>query len=274
MVKKIILLIFCASTLFAQEHVERQFNFAEKLFEAGDYYDAVTEYKRALFFDESGKYDYVANYKIAMSFKYGARFDNAIHYFDKSIKNAENDKDRFRSITQKARCNILRKTPQKAIEILQNTSIKFGKAYRKQIDYWMGWSYIFEDNWETADSVFSNYSEFNELSKLCKKITNDKYSVSFAKVISYILPGAGQFYTGHYLSGILSLGWNALWGYYSVKAFTSERVFDGIVISNLLWFRFYRGNIQNAAKFAEIENARIYNQGLDYLQKNYRGLKP
>ena len=100
------------------------------------------------------------------------------------------------------------------------------------------------------------------------------YSVSFAKTISYIIPGAGQIYTGEYISGLLSLGWNILWGYLTIKSFIDERIFDGIVIANFLWLRFYRGNLQNAEKFAKEKNLIISNKAMNYLQFEFKGLKP
>ena len=100
------------------------------------------------------------------------------------------------------------------------------------------------------------------------------YSVNFAKIFSMIIPGAGQFYTGEYLSGFLSLGWNVLWGYLTIKSFIDDRVFDGIMIGSFLWFRFYNGNIYNAKKFAKEKNLIISNKALFYLQNGYEGEKP
>ena len=109
---------------------------------------------------------------------------------------------------------------------------------------------------------------------MADNIDEELYSVSFAKTISYIIPGAGQIYTGEYISGLLSLGWNVLWGYLTIRSFIDERIFDGIVIANFLWLRFYRGNFQNAEKFAEEKNLIISNKGLEYLQYEYSGRKP
>ena len=92
--------------------------------------------------------------------------------------------------------------------------------------------------------------------------------------MSVFLPGSGQFYTGNYLSGLLSLGWCALWGYVSVNAFVEQRVFDGLAVANFLWFRFYRGNLENAEKFAVEKNIQISNESLKFLQNNYKGEKP
>jgi hypothetical protein len=46
------------------------------------------------------------------------------------------------------------------------------------------------------------------------------------------------------------------------------------MIVNFLDFRFYRGNIQNAERFAVEANQNISNWMLNYLQFNYQGPKP
>jgi hypothetical protein len=143
-----------------------------------------------------------------------------------------------------------------------------------EINYWRGWAYIFNDQWDKAGEEFAKISESHELKILAEQTHNEKYSETFAKISSAIIPGFGQFYTGEYVSGLLSLGWNLLWGYISVDAFLNDRIFDGLAVTNFLWFRFYRGNIQNAEKFAEEKNVEISNKTLYYLQNHYKGLKP
>ncbi len=100
------------------------------------------------------------------------------------------------------------------------------------------------------------------------------YSEKFAKYSSYVIPGFGQFYTGEYLSGALSLSWNILSGYLTINSFIEDRVFDGIMVGNFLWLRFYSGNSQNAEKFAVQKNLQISNSALKYLQFNFAGERP
>jgi len=143
----------------------------------------------------------------------------------------------------------------------------------KDIHYWRGWAYIFEDKWGQASECFSNIGTDHPLKNFADSVENEKYSVLFPKLISYILPGVGQFYTGNYLSGLMSLGWNALLLYLSVNSYNSDRIFDGI-ITTALFFRFHRGNVQNAEQFAIEKNSIINNEALLYLQNSYQGLKP
>jgi TM2 domain-containing membrane protein YozV len=170
--------------------------------------------------------------------------------------------------------NILRRTTGRALALLdslQNDSKFTGKA--DEINYWRGWTYIFSDDWENASLSFSAIQPHHQLTVFCDSLHNDLYSVQLAKYLS-ILPGAGQFYTGEYVSGFISIGWNVLWGYLTINAFMEDRVFDGFMVGTLLWWRFYSGNIQNAEKFALEKNLEKTNSALRYLQNNYIGKKP
>lgn len=259
----------------AQTNLEQQLEHANDLFEQEKYFEAVTEFKRLLYFDDIGKYDYDANFKIGLAYKEGAIFNKAVEHLTKSLSSVRTDYETFKSKTQIARVKILQKKTPEALSILKNLSedSRFTE-YTDEINYWSGWAYMLGDDWEKAKEVFSSDSLYPKLADLTKRTADEKYSVLFSKVISYILPGAGQIYTGNYLSGLLSLGWNGLWGYLTVNAFMDKRVFDGLAIGNLLWLRFYRGNVQNAENFAVQKNRKIANKTLRYLHNNYQGKTP
>ncbi len=263
------------SSISGQTIFQNQLTYADSLFEQGNYFDAVTEYKRLLFFNSSGKYEYTANYKIAMCYKSGGKLDEAIKYFTLSVLSSKKQSDLLESKFQIVRCNILRKTTKNALFLLNNYERKpeFDNSLEK-INYWRGWAYMFLDDFGNAEYYFSKVRFGKELEKLTNKVEKEKYSVTFAKIISYILPGAGQFYTGNYVSGLLSFGWNVLWGYTTIRAFADDRIFDGIAVGSLLWLRFYRGNFQNAEKFVRIKNREITNKMLIQIQNNYKGIKP
>ena len=71
--------------IFAQDPFQQQFDLAKKLYDEENYFDAVTEFKRLLFFDETAKYLYEANKLIGLSYKEGAKFSDAIHYLASRI---------------------------------------------------------------------------------------------------------------------------------------------------------------------------------------------
>lgn len=269
-----LILYFFSNLLFAQDELSRQKDFAENLFQEGLYFDAVTEFKRLQYFDKNNDYEFETNYKIALSYKRGAKFEEAINFFSKAVLAARSDEEKFETEIQIVRANILRKSTGRAIQLLNDLEKDAGYFERKEINYWRGWAYMFADKWDSAAVNFNSIEFDHELKNLAIGVENDKYSVTFAKVISYILPGSGQFYTGNYLSGLMSLGWTALWGFITFDAVVDERVFDAFAVGDLLFLRFYRGNIQNAEKFAVEKNIEIANRALRFLQNNYKGKKP
>jgi len=272
----IFIVIFIQSTLFAQNSFDEQFNLANKLYSNENYFDTVTELKRLLFFNSNSEYIYSAYETIGKSYKQGAKFSDAIRYFTLAEINAQSVDDQiYNSRIEIIRVNILRRTTDRAFKLLDSleADTRFNKN-NNEINYWRGWAFIFADDWENAAVTFAAIDSTDKLTVLAKEVNDDLYSVSFAKTISYIIPGAGQIYTGEYISGLLSLGWNVLWGYLTIKSFIDERIFDGIVIANFLWLRFYRGNLQNAEKFAKEKNLIISNKAMNYLQFEFKGLKP
>ncbi len=269
------LFLLNSTILFCQETLEEQFNYSLSLFKGEKYFDAITELKRLNFFDTEKVYAYKSNLLIGEAYKEGAKYSDALKYFTLAEINALNDSDLFRAKIFSVRVNILRRTTEQALNLLNQLQKDSNFKNREdEIKYWLGWTYIFANDWENASKQFTASNEGDHLKLLCDSVVNERYNVTAAKALSYIIPGAGQFYTGHYLSGLLSLGWNALWGYLTVKAFIDERIFDGFVTGNFLWLRFYIGNIQNAEKFANEENVKIANKALSYLQFQYNGEKP
>jgi hypothetical protein len=263
-----------AITLYAQDSFEEQFNYAKKLYEEENYFDAVTEFKRLLFFDGSNKYSFECNYLMGLSYKYGGKFSNALLHFSIADMRALTSEEVFDCRIEIIKINILRRTTYKALNLLDSLAIdpKFENK-SDEINYWRGWAYIFSDNWEKAALTFSEIKSSNQLAVLCDSIDNELYNPQLAKYLS-LVPGVGQFYTGEYVSGLISIGWNVLWGYLTINAFIEDRILDGVLIGSLLWWRFYSGNIQNAEKFAQEKNLNITNSALRYLQNNYSGSKP
>lgn len=276
-----LLLFICFNTYCSPDSsvvkkaLEEQYSYSMALFNSEKYFDAVTEFKRLLFFDKQNQYLFAANRQIAECYKKGGKYSDAILHYKIAEKAVLTKEDFYKTKIDIIRVNILRRTTDRAFELLReleadtNSTIKIA-----DINYWRGWAAIFNDDWEKGAEYFEKCEKNHPLKILAEKVENEKYSVTFARLISVFLPGAGQFYTGNYVSGILSLGWNFLWGYISVNSFVENRIFDGIMTANFLWLRFYSGNVQNAEKFAEMKNSEIINNTLLYLQNNYIGEKP
>jgi TM2 domain-containing membrane protein YozV len=270
-----IFVFIIAINLQAQLSSDEQFNYAKKLYDEEKYFDAITEFKRLLFFDNTNKYSYEANKLIGLSYKQGAKFSDAVYHFTVAEKNFRTSEELFETRIEIIKVNILRRSTGRAFALLD--SLKDDKRFTHKIDeinYWRGWAFIFLDDWASASVSFASISPNHDLKSFADSINNQFYDVKLAKVLSIFVPGAGQFYTGEFVSGFISLGWNVLWGYLTVSAFVDDRIFDGFMIGTLLWWRFYTGNLQNAEKFALEKNLNITNNALRYLKNDYTGFKP
>jgi len=267
--------LFVINNLAAQTDIDKQLKYADKLFESMQYFDAVTEYKRLHFFKAANNNNSDIYTKIALCYKAGGYYDNAIKYFSQAEKVAASDSVVFQNRIEIIRCNILRKSTSRAVQLCNEIEkdVRF-VLKRHEVFYWRGWAYMISDDWENAVKNFAVSEQFKELKLLCEQVINDKVSIPFAKVISYILPGAGQIYSGKIFSGLMSLAWNLAAGYFTINAFISSRAFDGIVIANLVWHRFYKGNLENSENFAVEKNLKIANKALNFLQNEYKGPKP
>lgn len=277
-VTKTVLILFLGllqtKTILAQNSFAEQFDYAKKLYAEEKYFDAVTEFKRLLFFDESEEFNYEANYFMGLSFKYGGKFSEALLHFYLADNSASSKEQKIKCSMEIIKINILRRTTQRALLMLDSLTMDPEcKNKREEINYWRGWAFIFSDEWKKASTTFSKIQSAQILVEVCDSVDNELYNPELAKYLS-IIPGAGQFYTSEYVSGLLSIGWNVLWGYLTINAFVEDRVLDGVLIGSLLWWRFYSGNIQNAEKFAIEKNLEITNSALRYLQSNYSGSKP
>jgi TM2 domain-containing membrane protein YozV len=273
--KLIFVIIIAVNIMSAQDQPGEQFKKAETLYSQGEYYNTITELKRLIFFDNNRKYSFEANELIGECYKKGAKYSEALNYFTRAEISAINKEDIYKCRINIVKINILRRTTTRAISLLDALEVdKRFQDKQKEVYYWRGWAYIFADEWDKASDQFARISDENELKKFCDSTDNQKYSVFESRLLSYFIPGAGQIYTGNYLSGILSLGWNILWGYTAITAFRADRIFDGIMVTDLLWLRFYNGNNQNAENFAVEKNLEISNRSLFYLQNVYNGEKP
>jgi len=274
-------------TLKAQNNFDvklsAQFNYAKEQFEKEEYFDAITEFKRLIFFDACKKFSYSANLFIAKSYSHGGFYKLAEEYFMRAARFSRSPRELYEVKLEALKMYLVSRDESRALNLISEiTSRKDFLDFKNESIYWSGMVHLFFNHAEAAKMFFNqittnefelfNYVQF--LNEICDSISANQKSVGTAKLLSYILPGAGQIYLGHYFRGISSFTWNALSIYLAADAFSSKRDFDGVMIMSLIWYRFYSGNIENTDKFAENFNSKVLNNWLNYLQFEYKGPKP
>lgn len=267
--KLLILLFVITKISLSQFDLLNQKEYADSLYLSQNYFDAIKEYKRLIFFDKENSLTHYSYNQIAKCYKYGGKFEDSYNYFSLSLTVANSYKEVFDSKIEICRLNIIQKKIRNAHRILDELEKdSLFNDFKNQIKFWRAWTFYFEMNFEKAHNLFNELNK-KEFSEQAKKLSEESYSLEKAKILSIILPGAGQFYTNNYLSGLGSLAWNLLSGYFTIKAFSNERIFDGIILSNFLWLRFYKGNLENAEKFANQKNEELFNRTLNFLYFNF-----
>ena len=104
----------------AQDVFVKQYDFAKQLYADESYYDTVTELKRLLYFDKSETYNYKANILIGKSYKQGGKFADAVRHFTLAEINAANSDELYYSRIENVRVNILRRTTDRAFNLLNS----------------------------------------------------------------------------------------------------------------------------------------------------------
>jgi TM2 domain-containing membrane protein YozV len=262
----VILLLF-SSYLPGQDILNEHYDYAKDLFLKENYFDAITEFKRLIFFDTLKIYTAESEFFIGVSYKKGGFYNSAIGYLSSVLRKTDNSLLALNAQKEIIKSNILRRTTSRALQLITELEMTISSNEdKRELDLMSGYAYVFDRNWEKGIEYFRS-AGYNELSELTKDVQEMEYSETKAKILSAFIPGAGQIYTGRYLNGILSLTLNAATLYLTINSFVDDRIFDGIMTGNFLWYRFYSGNIYNAGKFARENNDEIFNWYLLQLQE-------
>jgi len=253
-------------------------SFAEMLYKTGDYYNAITEYKRVLFFNsenssqESRGHIY---FKIGLCYKNGGFTDNSLYYITKAI---ENETDKYlRNFYQ---LNITRVWMQKEeyataeMELKDLLDKNISKVFRDSVYYYLGWNSLFEYKWTKAGNYFSKIDKTgSKLTELTNSCANAKAlrlkSPDKAILLSTLIPGAGQIYCEEIFNGTISFLLNSAIIYFLIDSVKEKRYTDTAMIYFLLFSRYYPANRTNAYKYALRYNLNLKKSFLNDLIKKF-----
>ncbi len=238
-------------------------NLADNLFDSVHYYDAITEYKRFIFFSKQinlSKIGY-AHYKIGLAYRNQKLWEECIEAFQKSIQAEIQEDIKIERKISLAVALIASGNYDKAeFMLLRVETFCEIPQLRKKAAYFRGISALYTSKWKEATEAFNIYfnDTNNNSQKIAKQINSllvkaqsSKYkSPKLAKTLSTILPGAGQIYAGDWLDGVNALIINTATVYLLYNNVHKQRYREAIFDSFFLFERFYSGNRLNAEKAA------------------------
>jgi len=262
----------------AQEIVidpERQFQFAEDYFQNGEYYRAIGEYKRFIYFFPSSDKVELARYKIGLCFLNGEQYLEAIKAFDELIEDYQNTGYALKSYLKISRAYVLLKRYDAALTGIKNViTIAPNQDIKDEAYYQGGWVYLEMGLWEKAQKYFEeisvqnrkNYNLKEIVMELDKKLPLRRKNPTTAGLLA-IIPGAGHLYCERNKDALISFLLNGAMIYAAYEAFDHDLDVIGGIIT-FFELGFYSGNIYSAVSSAHKYNRDEKSKFLDYLKKN------
>ena len=247
------------------ETADRQYRYAEQLFESGDYQTARLAYKRLLFYDPDTEFRDITDYRIAQTYYYQSETTRAEGLFRKFSTVHPNSSLRFQSQLMLGQLHF------DAGEYSQARSSLFELLHASTepevvaaAHYLRGWCYIHTTDWNKAISelrqvntpemgVFRRKKASELADTLLAETPLPSKSPQVAGWLSTVVPGSGQLYVGKVKEGVLAAALSGTFIYLAVDAIRDRRYIDCAGISLVGW-QFYWGNRTGAQQLASEYN--------------------
>ena len=258
----ILFLSLICSISYSQNNIQ----FANHLFEKGEYYRAISEYYRSLFSNNITRQDSnLCILQIARSNYLGENYNEAIFWINSIENNSFLIKETSIGLNYYSGLSYLK------LGFPKSSILAFSKNSNDEKSLLMiGVSNLYLYNWDKANNIFNSLkiskhlnisSDANELSLITTKATKLSHrNPILAGVLSGFLPGSGYAYTKHYQTAFSSLLLNTILIGTSYELQRKGFKFAGGT-TFLLAFGWYMGNILGSYK-----SAIRYN---DTIRQNY-----
>jgi tetratricopeptide (TPR) repeat protein len=231
--------------------------FANKLFAETNYNQALKEYQRYLFFNHGEKNNPVYE-KIADCFFSLKKYENALEYYEHAFFQYTNDSLKNEMIFRKVNCLLLTaRYINSFTELFSISDTLKGYFYMKK-NFYMGAAYFGMENFEEAQKCFirSVAPAYMLQRQQIAEIFSSKRGLMSpspvkAEMMSAIIPGSGQVYSGNLKDGINSLVLTG--GFFALGCvLTVNYTFlDGLLTAGPWFQRYYAGGCKNAYLMAK-----------------------
>lgn len=253
------------------DEAARQFAFAEALFTEGDYFRAITEYKRLVFFSPKDDLAEKSLFRIAESYFKARRWKEAVDAFD-------DFHSKYRQSARAAEALYFKGLAEKELKRYENALSTFQEIIRTKSEgfadkslYQSALIHLETEKWQKSKETFllipdssPIYSSARTFSSGLERMDDiPRKSPALAGSLAAILPGAGHVFTERYLDATMAFLLNGAFILAAVELVRHDIPAAAGVVAffELGW---YTGNIYSAVSSAHKYNEREKNS---YLQK-------
>lgn len=266
-----------SSVLLPAQTVEESLLFARDQVKSGNKALAIKTYQRVLFFGGNPHRDECQRQLAALHAELGD-FEKSVFYCDLLYQSAETDSLRYEALFSKTGLLMLQNQYKKALLELLSLPKSLPEPWMTRKRLYLGAAHfgIREFDLARADLLplfgpedGAARAEFERLMRQAERVS--RKSPRTARILSTILPGAGQFYAGDIKNGINSLLLNALLGYWFVATGVSFTFVDAAATVTPWLFRYYGGGIRRAGEILERKKEeklrKIFRRALGTLER-------
>ena len=232
------------------------------LFSLGNYDAAITEYKRFLFFHPDDVRVAETYHNIGRAYRAQGQWAAAIAAMRAAMLHAIDNETKSTYQLNLAVTLIASQNYELAqLELIKVTLRSPSPGLLRRAQFLKGVAYLYQFRWEEAQEVLQNYTDDDELNALFDStIRTPRKSVKVAKILSAIVPGAGQVYAGDWLDGLNALVLNGALGFFTVNTALDGYYVDAVLLGTTIFLRYYQGNFYHAGKVAEDFNDQLSRQ--------------
>jgi tetratricopeptide (TPR) repeat protein len=254
------------------------YGFAAALFEAGEYYRAIGEFQRFLFFQPEHPLAPEAQFTLGLAYFCGERWLPAFEVFRAVARLAEDSRLKQVATLWMAETRAQGGDDATAMRLYQEVISQYpGTVVAERAAYLIGWSLMRQRQWEAARQAFDSMEAQSFYAESARRLAAaleavpslPKRSPAVARLLATVLPGTGQIYTGHTLDGIIGIGVHA-----ALIAGTIGAVSAGLeaaaAVSAFFTWGFYSTQMSNAATAAHEFNAQAADRFIGQLAAQER----
>jgi len=262
----------CASA--QDSEADRLLGFAESLFKEGDYYRAISEYKRFIHYYPSAKSVETASFRIAESYYKARRWQDAIKLFKEFIDKYPGSAMIYDAFFLKGLSEKNLKQYDEALLSFEEILKRATGQVRHRAIYESALVYVEREDWGRARETFSKIPVESGLhdsagrwrSGLLRINELPEKSPAVAGTLAALIPGSGHVYTERYRDALVSFLLNGAFIFAAIELFRHDNDIAGGIVT-FFEVGWYTGNIYSAVSSAHKYNRRVKDEFIQKLKE-------
>jgi outer membrane protein assembly factor BamD (BamD/ComL family) len=251
--------------------------FANALFNDGDYFRAITEYKRFLFLHPTDPRAGRVRLQVGLSYQRGQQWDDARQTFESIARQHPDAEIRAEAAYLVGETSFQQGRYAQAIADLRPVAERYGQTPAgERARYLLGWSYLRARQWPEASQTFDSIGTTSPLFPSSRVLADaaregehlPRKSPALAGLMSAVIPGTGHFYTGRFRDGTIALLLNGAFLAAGIEAVSAGNE----AAAGLLFFfeaAWYSGALYGAVNAAQKYNRDLEERWLQGLERQH-----